>query len=438
MTKMKAGALGFILSLISILSFAQAPADSLIGYWPFNGNANDESGRGNNGSVNGATLSVDRFGQKQSCYYFDGKNDFINLTTNLSFSNFSGVSINIWIKKYDDVSSWFLMTKASNADFELLTQKDSSVVFKNYNRRPNGVNFEIEKDVSLDSSKWTFVSVVSIKTKTYFYINAQLVDSTSTGALFPNSGSFDIGKHAYFTSQGFFNGFVDDIRMYNRKLERSEIRRLYKEVPCTTYTKADTLQVLVADTLFRAIGNQTLLAKSQVFTSYLGCDSTIETYQRFVYTPVVCSDSITIFDSINIFDSITVFDSVTVYDSIKVLDTIAVIDTIKVIDSTKISVTDTLIIDLTTVGVDKNLSNTLKIFPNPSTGRLTIDNGDYGSMAKWRIIVIGSTGQTVFSSAIDQQTFELDLGDFGGKGLCFIQLYNSDNALVDVRKIVLR
>jgi uncharacterized protein (TIGR02145 family) len=46
--------------------------NGLVGYWPFNGNANDESGNGNNGIVNGATLTTDRFGNVGKAYAFDG------------------------------------------------------------------------------------------------------------------------------------------------------------------------------------------------------------------------------------------------------------------------------------------------------------------------------------------------------------------------------
>jgi hypothetical protein len=44
----------------------------LVGYWPFCGNANDMSGNGNNGTVNGATLTKDRFGNINSAYDFNG------------------------------------------------------------------------------------------------------------------------------------------------------------------------------------------------------------------------------------------------------------------------------------------------------------------------------------------------------------------------------
>ena len=46
------------------------PTDGLVGYWPFNGNANDESGNGNDGTVNGATLTADRFGMDNKSFNF--------------------------------------------------------------------------------------------------------------------------------------------------------------------------------------------------------------------------------------------------------------------------------------------------------------------------------------------------------------------------------
>ncbi|TAF12105.1 MAG: hypothetical protein EAZ75_03925, partial [Flavobacteriia bacterium] len=46
------------------------PSNGLVAYWPFSGNANDQSGNGNNGTVNGATLTTDRFGNSNSAYNF--------------------------------------------------------------------------------------------------------------------------------------------------------------------------------------------------------------------------------------------------------------------------------------------------------------------------------------------------------------------------------
>ena len=63
------------LTLLAVLSAnaqvpSYVPTNGLVGYWPFNGNANDESGNGNNGTVNGATLAADRFGNGNKAYDF--------------------------------------------------------------------------------------------------------------------------------------------------------------------------------------------------------------------------------------------------------------------------------------------------------------------------------------------------------------------------------
>ena len=67
-------AMGFALitQMISAQVPSYIPTDGLLGYWPFNGNANDESGNGNNGTVTGATLNSDRFGINGKAYNFDG------------------------------------------------------------------------------------------------------------------------------------------------------------------------------------------------------------------------------------------------------------------------------------------------------------------------------------------------------------------------------
>ena len=49
----------------------------LVGYYPFCSNANDESGNGSNGTVYGATLTTDRFGNPNSAYEFNGTNNYI-------------------------------------------------------------------------------------------------------------------------------------------------------------------------------------------------------------------------------------------------------------------------------------------------------------------------------------------------------------------------
>ena len=53
------------------------PTNGLVAYYPFNGNANDECGNGNHGTVTDATLTHDRFDNENSAYSFDGDGDYI-------------------------------------------------------------------------------------------------------------------------------------------------------------------------------------------------------------------------------------------------------------------------------------------------------------------------------------------------------------------------
>ena len=69
-----------LLLVISVIAFGQVNLeDGLVAYYPFNGNANDESGNQLHGTVDGATLTIDRFGNIDNAYNFDGDNDYIEV-----------------------------------------------------------------------------------------------------------------------------------------------------------------------------------------------------------------------------------------------------------------------------------------------------------------------------------------------------------------------
>ncbi|MFZ4414737.1 MAG: hypothetical protein ACOYOV_16755, partial [Bacteroidales bacterium] len=75
------------------------PQNGLVGWWPFNGNANDESGNSNNGTINGATLSTDRFGNTNKSYEFDGKSNYISLPS-LDKMQYNPVTYSLWFLDY--------------------------------------------------------------------------------------------------------------------------------------------------------------------------------------------------------------------------------------------------------------------------------------------------------------------------------------------------
>ena len=88
-----------IIIIITIIILPQAMADlndDLVAYWPFNGNANDESGNGNHGAIHGnATLNFDRFRNSNSAYTFDGSSK-IEVNSFREFHWGSNFSLSVW------------------------------------------------------------------------------------------------------------------------------------------------------------------------------------------------------------------------------------------------------------------------------------------------------------------------------------------------------
>jgi len=73
------------------------PTNGLVAFYPFNGNANDESGNGKNGTVINAIPVVDSFGSSNKAYGFNGNNG----TERYIYSNigkYSTITFCVWFK----------------------------------------------------------------------------------------------------------------------------------------------------------------------------------------------------------------------------------------------------------------------------------------------------------------------------------------------------
>ncbi len=116
-----------VILALSINAFAQIPTNGLVGYWPFNGNANDESGNSHNGTVTGAVLTSDRYGENNGAYYFDGTSDYIYIT-NSSLVSGSYVSISMWVFT-DGTGAGYPIISGNQNDYNIYIKNDSTLVW---------------------------------------------------------------------------------------------------------------------------------------------------------------------------------------------------------------------------------------------------------------------------------------------------------------------
>ncbi len=110
----------------------------LVAYYPFNGNANDESGNGHHGTNNGAVLAPDRFGTADAAYYFDGSGANVEVASSPDFGPSAGIIIDVWVRPtaYPDLAGtgWeyhkmILCTRTDAYGFQMYLGADHLVGF---------------------------------------------------------------------------------------------------------------------------------------------------------------------------------------------------------------------------------------------------------------------------------------------------------------------
>jgi hypothetical protein len=108
-------------------------------------------------------------------------------------------------------------------------------------------------------------------------------------------------------------------------------------------------------------------------------------------------------------------------------------------DTTYVTVTDTLLINTSVTGINPpNNVNTIKVFPNPASTHITIDYGNFAIMNGYQLVIENSLGQQVFQTNITQQSDYLSLASWGGNGLYFVHIIDTQGNTIDIRKIVLQ
>ncbi|MBN1790725.1 MAG: hypothetical protein JW830_09530 [Bacteroidales bacterium] len=218
------------------------PAHGLVAYYPFNGNANDESGNGHNGTASGATLTHDRFGTDKKAYLFNASNKN-HITINSAVGNFglSNFTISVWVKRN------------SAAGDEIFTQR--STPYRNsgwwelgWGRLCINENLayqstaDINTDDTLRNNVWYHFVGIREATTVRFYLNGVLLEESTTPQILniDNTTNAEIGCHFFESPLECFDGIIDDIRLYNRALSESEIRLLYTEGGYPDTWTADT------------------------------------------------------------------------------------------------------------------------------------------------------------------------------------------------------
>jgi outer membrane protein assembly factor BamB len=193
----------------------------LVAYYPFNGNANDESGNGNHGKNYQSTLTKDRFGQSGKAYYFSGKSYISVDTKSLAFVKTDPMSISLWVRNESTGTAHLLgMREGAKCNYQIDWTASGGLNFRG-NPFNNGLN---ARNV-IPRNKYEHLVLSYDGKECRLYINSELRevksmilgDDANSNLLIGGSGSY-----------AKFKGVLDDIRIYNRALNKSEVRAIYE------------------------------------------------------------------------------------------------------------------------------------------------------------------------------------------------------------------
>jgi uncharacterized protein (TIGR02145 family) len=238
---------------VSVLVTGGVPAENLVAHWLFNGDADDATGNGHNGTPTAGhawfgggpapQLTADRFGNANSCYHFDqGSNIEVPYSTDL---NPQALTISAWIKMEEQPNNDYIIALDRWNGWKLNLQ-EMNFLFFTVKVDYNGNEYYYDRDSNpydVSSGTWTHVAVTCTDGFINFYINGVLVrswDNTpgnlanvdninlSIGSDLP-TGQYSLDDTSpYFVGWGgYWKGAIDDLRFYNVALTPSQVATIY-------------------------------------------------------------------------------------------------------------------------------------------------------------------------------------------------------------------
>lgn len=233
----------FLFVLAFLLFIPWSVGQNVVAYYPFNGNANDQSGNNRNPSHNGAMLTTDRFGNANSAYFFTGAtNGHIEYSsTGLPETN---RTISLWFQSADLSSKPTLLSYGGNGCATVLLMAINSSTTGNYpspqylvtgHCNTNNITYAYPTEPLNDWYHW----VLTINgSEQKIYINGELKSTqiTYSGSTYTTNRELAFGVATYIDglapytdgNLGYFNGKLDDIRIYDAALSITQVQQLYQ------------------------------------------------------------------------------------------------------------------------------------------------------------------------------------------------------------------
>ncbi len=217
-------------------SAASISTNTLLAEYLFNGNVNDTSGNGNNGIVHGAVLTNDRFGNANQAYYFNGNNNITIAGTNLDSQI---ITYSAWVNLSQIESQQAVLCQASatndmdasNATHYMSIYDNTRIHLGIRNTDGSWGRYNLwNAGITISTNTWYHIVAIQDPINGFqkVYLNGIILSNiTISNGKYPGVTAYTFLGSSY--NGYFFNGILDDIRIYNYTLSDYEIQALYHE-----------------------------------------------------------------------------------------------------------------------------------------------------------------------------------------------------------------
>jgi hypothetical protein len=201
-----------------------------VAYYPFSGNANDESGLNNHGTVNGADLTTNRFGDPNSAYYFNGTSDNIRVPVSSSLNFTDAITVSFWMmptQLFTDRETYPISHGNYENRWKVSIIPDQKIRWTV--KTSDGIK-DLDSQTKTAVNTWYHVVGLYDGSNFEIYINSNLDNHTSfSGTIMTTNIDLMIGQVLPNNSTYNFKGIIDDVRIYDYALSVEEIEALYGE-----------------------------------------------------------------------------------------------------------------------------------------------------------------------------------------------------------------
>lgn len=212
--------------------------------WSMNTQVNDDSGNGNHGVAYGGATTTDE-GLFNRASDFDGSNDYVNIIDSTSLDSITNnITISLWVNPSSTQATYAdIIDRHNCTNMAWTVQQQSTTTNKYYFGVYIAGAWYCNNDAGatqLTANTWQHFVVQRVNDKIYHYLNGNLVltCNAAAGTIGASASPLKIG---YGCSTRYFNGFIDNVAIYNRALEPEEISEIYnKRIPhCVGWDEYD-------------------------------------------------------------------------------------------------------------------------------------------------------------------------------------------------------